>query len=29
MLLDIILTSIFGIAVSYTYVFIENITDHE
>lgn len=29
MLLVIMLTGIFGIAVTYAYVFIKNITDHE
>ena len=29
MLLDIILTGVFGMAVAYAYVFIKNITDHE
>ncbi|OYV20095.1 MAG: hypothetical protein CG441_520 [Methylococcaceae bacterium NSM2-1] len=29
MLLDIILTGVFGIAVAYAYVFVKNITDHE
>lgn len=29
MLIDIILTGIFGIAVAYAYVFVKNITDHE
>jgi hypothetical protein len=29
MLLDIILTGVFGMAVAYAYVFIKNITAHE
>jgi hypothetical protein len=29
MLLDIILTGFFGIAVAYAYVFVKNITTHE
>jgi hypothetical protein len=29
MLIDIILTGVFGIAVAYAYVFIKNITSHE
>ena len=29
MIIDIILTGVFGIAVAYAYVFIKNITVHE
>jgi len=29
MIIDIILTGVFGIAVAYAYVFVKNITAHE
>ena len=29
MLIDIILTGVFGLAVAYAYIFIKNITAHE